>query len=41
MLKKEKMLTTDDKEWIESLKEKFRKSVERGYVRVPRARIKV
>ena len=40
MLEKEKMLTRDDKERIESLEEKLQKLVEGGYVGVPRTRIK-
>ncbi len=40
MLEKEKMLTRDDKERIESLEEKLQKLVEGSYVGVPRTRIK-
>ena len=40
MLEKEKMLTRDDKERIESLEEKLQRFVEEGYVGVPRTRIK-
>jgi len=40
MLEKEKMLTKDDKERIESLEDKLRKLLEGGYVGSPRARIK-
>jgi len=40
MLEKEKILTQDDKERIESLEEKLRKLIEGDYVGVPRTRIK-
>jgi len=40
MLEKEKMLTKDDKERIESLEENLRKLVEGGHVGSPRTRIK-
>ena len=40
MLEKEKMLTRDDRERIETLEEKLQKLVEGGYVGAPRTRVK-